>query len=370
MKILFLAKHRLNRNPGQRYRFEQYFDYFEKNGLECHLSNIVSEKDDAILYSSGNYHKKLLVAQRGISIRRTDLKQIKKGNYDLIVIYREAIMLGSTYFEKAISKTGIPTIFDFDDAIYIKDVSEGNRRLSFLKDADKINKILPLITHVTAGNKFLAAYAKKYNQNVTILPSTVDTKRYYPLESKKRPVTIGWIGSHTTVKHFKTLIPVLEKLKSKYKDQVQFKLVGDPSYTNDSLGIKGEKWINEKENELFNSLDIGVMPLPDDKWAEGKCGMKGLLYMSVGIPALFSPVGINTDIVEHGVNGYLPRDNKDWFDILCELIEKPQLRKEVGENGRKTVVEKYSTEAHKKAYLDLYLSLIKKGKNEENSFNA
>ena len=101
------------------------------------------------------------------------------------------------------------------------------------------------------------------------------------------------------------------------------------------------------------------MPLPNDEWTKGKCGMKGLLYMSVGIPAVMSNVGMNKDIIENGINGYLPVGHNEWINVLSKLIENDELRNKIGEQGRKTVVEKYSKNTVKKTYFDLYTSLMK-----------
>ncbi|MFT7157366.1 MAG: glycosyltransferase involved in cell wall biosynthesis [Parvicella sp.] len=354
-KILFIASHRFNRAPNQRYRFEQYFDFLNQNGFECVLSNIISEEDDVVLYQKGSYFSKLKIALKSCRIRRADVKRAK--DFDLIVICREAILTRSIRFEKRLTKSGVPTVFDFDDAIWVKDVSAGNKWLSFLKNASKINDILPLCDHVTAGNQYLADYAKKYNPNVTIIPSTIDTERYVPLERINKKVTIGWVGSHTTVKHFELVESVYERLLKKYGDKIQFKVIGDTSYSNPKLNIIGEPWINEQEVELFNSIDIGVMPLDEDEWTRGKCGMKGLLYMSVAKPSVMSAVGMNTDIVNHGVNGFTPVGDNQWFDALCILIENPELRGTIGIEARKTIVERYSKKANQVKYLRLYNKL-------------
>ena len=125
------------------------------------------------------------------------------------------------------------------------------------------------------------------------------------------------------------------------------------------IDVSYPNYIKYKEVELFNSLDIGVMPLPEDEWTKGKCGMKGLLYMSVGIPAVMSNIGMNKDIINHGVNGFLPKGHKQWLDVLSNLIEDSELREKIGKEGRKTVEEKYSKEKVKKTYLNLYNSLMK-----------
>lgn len=356
-KVLFIAHHRLDRSPGQRYRFEQYFSYLEENGVSCQLSNIISEEDDKVLYSHGNYIKKALIALNAYRQRKRELTSIVK--YDLVLIYREAILTGSTFFEKKLSKLGVPILFDFDDAIWVKDVSEGNQRLSFLKNSNKIKEILPLCKHVLAGNDYLKDFALQYNRNVTIIPSTIDTLKYKQLDIRNNEViTIGWVGSHTTIKHFETIVSVLIKLKEKYKEKIDFKVIGDPVYFNSDLGINGIAWDNSREVEFFNMLDIGVMPLPEDEWTKGKCGMKGLLYMSVNTPAVMSSVGMNSEIIANGVNGFLADTQEEWFEVLSKLIEDENLRKSIGLAGRKTVEEKYSMNSQKEKYLNLYLSLM------------
>lgn len=359
-KILFVAHHRLDRSPGQRYRFEQYFSYLSENGVSCELANIISEKDDQILYNSYNYIKKGLIAINAYRKRFLNYKNIK--NYDLIVLYREAVLTRSIVFEKLFASSGVPLVFDFDDAIWIKDVSKVNRSISFLKNEKKIEKILPLCTHVTCGNDYLKNYALKFNSNVTILPSTVNTDLYKPmnLNGHSGKVKIGWVGSHTTIKHFQKIINVYKLLKKKYGDKISFKVIGDPNYKNEELNIVGVPWDNNTEVELFNSFDIGVMPLPRDNWTEGKCGMKGLLYMSTGKPAVVSNIGVNNDIIENGVNGFLCNGEDQWYNVLSELIENDKLRKQIGDQGRKTVVNKYSTLSQRDNYLNLYLSLINK----------
>ena len=357
-KILFLAHHRLNRAPGQRYRFEQFFNYLNQNNLNCELAHLLSEKDDITMYQKGNYFKKFLIGIKAYFKRF--LKILRVRDYDLIVIFREVIPTRSIFFEKILSKFDIPIIYDFDDAIWVKDVSEVNKRISFFKDEKKIEKIIPLCKHITCGNEYLANYASKFNSNITIIPSTIDTDLYKPIEKQNKDgiVKIGWVGSHTTVKHFEIIIDVYSKLKSKYQDKIDFVLIGDENYHHEKLAINGVKWVNEMEVELFNSFDIGIMPLPNNEWSKGKCGMKGLLYMSVGIPSVMSNVGMNKDIIEDGVNGFLPVGEQQWLEVLSKLIEDKELRKNIGDKGRETVLEKYSKNIIKKTYLDLYTSLM------------
>ena len=357
-KVLFIASHRPNRSPSQRFRFEQYFNFLNENGIESELSFIINEEDDNYLYRRGLFLRKLNILIRSILIRKSNLKNLK--NFDVIFIQREALMIGSAYFEKKIKKFGIPIIYDFDDSIWILDTSEGNKKLEWLKKPDKTKEIISLSDLIIAGNKYLSEYALQFNKNVIIIPTTVDTVKFYPnhLMRNMDKIVIGWSGSITTIKHFNFLLPVLKKLMEKYGEKIIFRVIGDESYINNELGIRGEKWNSETEVEVLNSFDIGIMPLPNDKWAKGKCGLKGLTYMALEIPTIMSPVGVNAEIINNGVNGFLANDEHDWFNLICTLIENKALREKIGKEARKTVEDKYSVNANKEKYLNAIRGIL------------
>jgi glycosyltransferase involved in cell wall biosynthesis len=282
--------------------------------------------------------------------------------YDIIFIFRDALMTGSTFFEKRFSRSKAKIIFDFDDAIWIQGVSEANKKLSFLKNADKTATIIKLSDLIFAGNQYLADYASQFNKNIVIVPTTIDTAIYVPSENGtgQQPVCIGWSGSFSTIVHFALAIPALKRIKDKYRDAVKFKIIGDAKYYCKELETQGVAWIAATEVEDLSEIDIGVMPLPDDEWAKGKCGLKGLQYMALGIPTLMSPVGVNTEIIKHAVNGYLPSTEDEWVNILSTLVDSKECRAKIGNAGRQTVVEKYSVEAWKDKYLEYFNRLTQK----------
>jgi glycosyltransferase involved in cell wall biosynthesis len=351
-KVLIICLHRPNRSPGQRYRYEQYIPFLEKNGYQFDISNLLNEKDDKNFYSKGNYFKKLLIYLKTWRIRIRDWKRMNR--YDIIFIYRDALVTGSTFFEKKFSRSKAKLIYDFDDAIWLQNVSEGNKNLAFLKNPAKTGKIIGLCDLIFAGNRFLADYASKYNKNVVIIPSTIDTGAYVRNNTKAnaKKICIGWTGSPTTIRHFITAIPILKKVKERFGERIMFKIIGDKNYFCAELDIQGEPWVAETEVDDLSKLDIGIMPLPDDEWEKGKCGMKGLQYMGLGIPTIMSPVGANLDIIQDGINGFLPHTKDEWVEKLSKLVEDKVLREAIGNAGRQTVIEKYSTEAWKQKYLD------------------
>jgi glycosyltransferase involved in cell wall biosynthesis len=164
-------------------------------------------------------------------------------------------------------------------------------------------------------------------------------------------VTIGWTGTQTTLKYFLTLLPVIRRLKQQFGQRVRFLVIGDKPYEDASLDIAFTPWSLDHEIDQLCQMDIGVMPLPDNAWTRGKCGFKGLQYMALEIPAVLSPVGVNREIIEDGVNGFLAGTDDEWLDRLSRLVEDEGLRRRLGAEGRRTVQEEYSVDVWKDRYL-------------------
>ncbi|MFI5204025.1 MAG: glycosyltransferase family 4 protein [Flavobacteriales bacterium] len=360
-KILFIAAHRPNRSPSQRFRFEQYFTYLELQGFSCDLSYLLDEKDDRAFYAPGNVWRKAGIVWKSYKVRKKNIRESTK--YDVVFIQREAFMTGSSYFEKQLKRKGPVVVFDFDDAIWKMDVSDGNSMFKWLKKPSKTEKLISLANVIIAGNAYLASYASQFNSHVNVIPTTVDTdifkKNGHINTQTNKPVVIGWSGSLTTIKHVEMIVPVLERIKQKYGERVSFLLIGDHRFSNRLPGFTVKEWDLATEVEDLSAIDIGIMPLPNDEWSKGKCGLKGLTYMSLEIPTIMSAVGVNTEIIQHGVNGLLAANLDEWFSHLCSLIDNADLRKSLGAAGRKTVVEKYSVLANRDKYLKIFKECTK-----------
>ena len=200
-KILFLTAHRRDRAPNQRFRFEQYLDFLEANGYHCEISYLISENDDKHLYSPGKYFTKLWIAAKAAYIRT--LNVINRNDYDVIFICREGYLTGTTIFEYLLSKSKAKVIYDFDDAIWHFDVSEANKSMGWLKNPGKTARLISFADLVFAGNQYLLDYAKHHNDNVVIVPTTIDTNEYTPVPFRNEEIVcIGWSGSITTIRHF------------------------------------------------------------------------------------------------------------------------------------------------------------------------
>lgn len=355
-KILFIGPHRPNRNGSQRFRMEQFFPYLESAGFECDYSWFINENDDAVIYSRGKWASKLRILLKATGMRLRDV--MRAGHYDVIFIQREAFMTGSVFFERLFSRSKALMIFDFDDAIWLDDTSASNKNLAWLKRPQKTAGIIALSDAVIAGNSFLASYAGQFNPNVNVIPTVIDTNVYLPENTDPFPsqkICIGWSGSKTTVKHFAIIIPVLRKLKKKFGERIGFKLIGDKNFNAENLEIECSDWQFESEVSELGKIDIGLMPLPDDEWSKGKCGFKALQYMALEIPPVISPVGMNTEIVQHGVNGFFATSEEEWISCISLLIESHELRKKMGYEARKTVIKRYSVQSQLESLISILL---------------
>lgn len=358
IKLIILSPYPLNQAPSQRFRFEQYFNCFQENKISITHQSFLDSNTWNVFYKKGFLLHKFWGILKGIFKRFFLIFSIHR--YDLVFIHRETCFIGGAFFEFIYSNLNRNIIFDFDDAIWLRDVSKANDSLGWLKHPEKTSKIISYSKLIIAGNAYLAKYAKKYNSNVVIIPTTIDINYHYRKNQKslKDKIIIGWTGSSTTNRHLKILLSVIHKLKIHYKEKIMFVMISNIPLE-DTLGlINFIPWNKQTEIDDLLNFDIGIMPLPDDEWTRGKCGFKGLQYMALEIPTIMSPVGVNTEIIQDGENGFLAATEQEWIQKLSLLIESPELREKLGKAARKTIVEKYSVEANKQKYLDAFNSVL------------
>src|SRR5687767_10525878 len=300
MRILALMPGLYDTSPGQRYRLEQWDPLLRQRGVEITYAPFEDYELHSIVYKPGQLGKKLQLVTRNLARRLSTIGEAKK--YDLVYVFREAALLGPPIFERLIAQQRTPFVFDFDDAIFVSYRSPSNGYLSYLKFASKTKSICRMASHVMVGNPYLAEYARQVNDQVTVIPTTIDTSKYQPLPKRESNVpVIGWTGSYSTVQHLDTLRGALQKLAKLHR--FRLRVIGTPSYKIDGVDVEAMSWRSETELEDLSHIDVGVMPLPNDAWSKGKCGLKALQFMALGIPTICSPVGVNTDIIQDNENG-------------------------------------------------------------------
>ncbi len=357
MKILFLEPYP-TQGPSSRYRVEQYIPYLKSMGIECLVSPFISPSFYRILYKKGMYARKCAYFCAGVLRRIIDL--FRAVTCDAVFIHLEAFPLGPPVMEWLLSAIGKKIIYDLDDAIYLGAASQNNSFLKRLKCPWKIPVIISMSRHVITCNEHLAQYSRKFNKNVTIIHTSVDTDRFKPSDGvSPGPLTIGWIGSHSTAKYFESLKEVFAALHARGLD-FRVKVIGAFRKVFEIPGVEiiYKDWSLEDEIVEFQSLDIGVYPLPDDEWTAGKTGFKTIQYMSVAVPCIASDAGPNRVIIDEGINGFLAKDAGEWVDKLSVLINDAGLRGRIGREGRKTVLEKYSLQVNAPKILGIIRSVV------------
>lgn len=357
MHVLAIMPALYDTSPGQRYRLEQWEPLLRERGVEITYAPFEDEELHTLLYKPGLIGKKLQLVTRALSRRMSLIQNVR--DYDLVYILREAALLGPPVFERLIHQRRVPIVFDFDDAVFVSYKSPSNGYLSYLKFASKTKTICRIASHVMVGNPYLAEYARQVNDRVTVIPTTIDTEKYQvpaPKNSPGPPV-IGWTGSYSTVQHLDTLRGALKKLAE--RESFRLRVIGTPTYECAPVDVEAMPWRATTELEDLSAIDIGIMPLPEDRWSKGKCGLKALQFMALGIPTVCSPVGVNTDIIQDDQNGFLAGTEHEWVDKLSRLIRSNELRQRLGQAGRATVEQKYSAITQTPRVYEIFKSVLR-----------
>jgi glycosyltransferase involved in cell wall biosynthesis len=355
MRILFLVPYPVGESPSQRFRFEQYFELLKRNKIEFVVSSFWSLRAWAILYSKGNAFEKTFWLITGFLMRWLDV--FRSVQYDLIFIHRECAPIGPPVFEFVLTKVLTKKIiYDFDDAIWLPNTSAENALARWIKFHGKVKFICRWSYRVSCGNDWLANYARQFNSNVVVNPTTIDTENLhnpdvYPFRKENEKVVIGWTGTHSTLMYLNELIPILQAIEKKHP--VIIRIIANKNPNLPLQSFEFIPWRKETEIQDLLSFDIGLMPLTDDTWANGKCGFKALQYMALEIPCVASPVGVNNSIIQNNQNGFLCQSENEWETTLEKLIADRSLRKRIGSAGRETVIQHYSVSSNSSSFLAL-----------------
>lgn len=355
-KVMFLLPYPLHRAPSQRFRVEQFLPVLAQEQVTYGLYPFMDAHTWQVLYKGGS------VVQKAWGIVKGFLKRWKAvlwdiHRYDTVFIHREAAPIGPPVFEWIVTKLWRKkTIFDFDDAIWIPNTSAENKLAASLKAFWKVPRICSWVTIAAGGNDYLCNFAREQQAaSVVRLPTVVNTEtRYNQLHQHtdgSKPV-IGWTGSHSTLKYLDELMPLLQEMQETY--DFTFVVIADKQPDLPLKDWQFVPWNESSEIEDLLKIDIGVMPLTMDKWSEGKCGFKLIQYLALGIPAVASPVGVNSVIVEDGKNGYLCIRPEEWKEALKKLLQDTVLRKQMGAYGREKMIREYSVSSQTATFLRLF----------------
>jgi glycosyltransferase involved in cell wall biosynthesis len=323
---------------SNRVRLGQYKEELYSSGFELKINSLlINEYIIALSNKASIPFLKLILS----FFERIKLLLFSQ-KYDLLIIHCELFPFLPGWLEQLFLRK--PYIYDFDDAFYLK-YNSGKYKLLKPFLGSKFKRIIKNASFITAGNRNLANFAKKYNPNVIILPSVVDTNIFYKKNRKANSCfTLGWIGSSSTAIYLEKLVKPLALLGK----QIPLKLivVGAQGPSIQNVIVESIPWSLENEVDLINQFDVGLMPLNDDEWSRGKCAYKLIQCMACEVCVIASPVGSNIDVVIDST-GFLAESDQDWYDTLLKLSQDISLRDRLGKASANRIMQNYSLQTNK-----------------------
>lgn len=319
-------------NPADRVRFIQFIPFLERAGWRVDFRpNRPDRQWDSHLPSRLLRSVHFRAGRTVMKFNRW--KDVRAATGADAVFVNRDLAGGGLLFERMLLSRNPRVVFDFDDAIFLG------------PDERSVAWMCAHAAWVTPGNEYLAAFARQHSSRVTVLPTVIDTEKYEVAAPRKngQPVRLGWSGSDGSIRE--TLFPYLPMLES-LQERLGFEFViitnTSPRLPASRLRFSFVPWKADEEGSLARHMDIGLMPLVDNAFQRGKCGLKLLQYMAAGLPTVASPVGVNADITIQGETGFLARTTDEWSSALEAMIGSPDLRTTLGSAGRRRCVAEYS----------------------------
>ncbi|HEY8558961.1 MAG TPA: glycosyltransferase family 4 protein [Pyrinomonadaceae bacterium] len=363
-RIAALVPNVLGFSPGQRVRIEFWENFLKDAGWKIEYFQFEDESLHEVLYQQGRSLTKLtrLLGCYGKHFSQA----LSKFASDIIFIYREASLIGPALSERLIARQKIPIVYDIDDPVFLPYKSPVNGWASLLKFPKKTHKLFQLSTQIIAINNLIGDYAANFNEHVTIIPNCVDAEKYKPVESEKKAgqkeVKMVWIGSHSTMQNLVEIAAPIKKLQA--ENACPLLIIGAGNSNLDGVDVEMRQWSSETEVGDLQEGDIGLLPVNDLEWNNWKFFYKTIQYMAVGLPVVARKIGSNEEVIENGVNGFVVESEREWFDKISLLIKNPEMRRKMGENARKTVLEKYSVTSQMPRMVEIFEKVLRQSQNK------
>lgn len=353
-KILVLSPYPEGFAASQRLKYEQYYTSWRDANYEIVTSSFFDIQTWKVLYSKGNYLKKLIGTLKGYFRRANDIFHLKK--FDIIYIHLWATPIGLPLFEKLILHSGKRVIYDFDDALFEK--PDHFSLVNTIKGNFKAKYLIKNSHHLILSSPFLLEHCIDNNaySSATYIPCSLDTDRFMlKQESWPEKIAIGWTGTFSSKAYLDSIRDVFYEI-DKFLE-IKVILITNFEYSLNGLDYEVIPWRESSEIEDLHKINIGVYPLIETNWALGKGGLKALQYMSAGIPAIATNFGTVQDFIVHNENGMLVSSKEEWVQAIKTIAENQMIRNNIIINARKTVETNYSVISNKNKYLSIFKNL-------------
>ena len=351
LKVLFLTRYPVE-GASSRYRVYQYLPQLEMLGVVFCVQSFMSPAMYSLSFSPGRSLRKVWETVKAVLRRLAALRHYRQ--YDIIYLQRELLPFGPPLVERWLRWRGARLVFDYDDALFIHKPSRYNPLASLLRSPDKVRQLFGIVHCVVAGNDWLRDEAIKSGARAETVEVAEDTVRIRPHapHTNDQPVTIGWLGSTSTVKYLRQIEPVLVELALRYPT-LRFEIMGGGDFHMPGVPWTLTPWSLAGELDALRRFDIGLMPLPDEDWAKGKSGGKARTYMAGGVVPVCSAVGYNLELIDSGRTGLLCRSQDDWREAISALIENADLRQRMADAARNEVEVRFSLAGQARKLCDI-----------------
>ena len=340
LRVLFLTRYPVE-GASSRYRVYQYLPALREMGIDGDVQSFMDSRLYALSFGPGHFLRKSWLTLLATCRRLRAVAGHRR--YDIVYMQRELFPFGPAWVERWLSRRGARMLFDYDDALFIKKPSRYNPLATLLRAPGKVLDLFRIVDCVVAGNDWLRDQALANGAKRAVTVEVAEDVSRIPMHDPHdgpRPVTIGWLGSSSTVKYLRLLEPVLRELATRHP-QLRFELVGGGDFHMDGVPWIRTDWSLDGELAALRRFDIGLMPLPMEDWAKGKSGGKARTYMAAGVVPVCTAIGYNLELIEQGRTGMLCQTGEDWRQALEALLADPAMRDRIGEAAREKVARPF-----------------------------
>ena len=355
LSVLFLTRYPVS-GASSRYRVFQYIPHLEALGIRCTVQSFMDEPMYRLGLTPGRNLAKFLALVHATFRRLWLLRRWRE--FDVLYLQRELLPVGPPWIERWLKRRGATILFDYDDALFIKKPSRFNPVASFFRSPGKTREMFRLADCTVAGNDWLRDAAIAEGGRAVTIEVAEDTARIpmHPPHADGASVTIGWLGSPSTVKYLRCIEKPLQRIAARHSN-VRWEIMGGSDFGMDGVPWELHDWSLNAELKALARFDIGLMPLPDETWALGKSGGKARTYMAAGVVPVVAAIGYNLELVEHGRTGFLCANEAEWESALELMIGDAGLRQRVAEAARAVIEERFSPSGQARKIADLLLGL-------------
>lgn len=355
LRVLFLTRYPVE-GASSRYRVFQYLPHLRALGVQCEVQSFMDADMYRISFQPGGTLRKLWQTLQATFRRVRAVAGHRR--YDIIYLQRELLPFGPPLLERWMKRRGARLLFDYDDALFIHKPSRYNPLAGFLRAPGKVVELFGLVDCVVAGNDWLRDEALRLGAGRAVTVEVAEDTGRIRLRTPApdAPLTIGWLGSTSTVKYLQLIAPVLREIAQRHP-QVRFELMGGGEFSMPGVPWVLSEWSLEAELAALARFDIGLMPLPMEDWAKGKSGGKARTYMAAGVVPVCADIGYNRALIRHGETGFLCADDSQWRDTLETLVASADLRRQVALAARAEVEARFAPDGKARQLQALFASL-------------